>query len=55
VFDAAANPLGLVTSQAQKVQVCGWEPVGRVWSSGTSAAFGTLEIGLSAIVQFSTQ
>jgi len=55
VFDAAANPLGLVTSQAQKVQVCGWEPVGRVWSSGTSAAFGTLEIGLSAVAQFTTQ
>lgn len=55
VFDAAANPLGLVTSQAQKVQICGWEPVGRVWSSGISSAFGTLEIGLSAVVQFTTQ
>ncbi|MCK5944866.1 MAG: hypothetical protein KAI24_22955 [Planctomycetes bacterium] len=54
-FDAAANPLGLVTSQAKKVQVCGWEPVGRVWSNGISAAFGTLEIGLSAVVQFTTQ
>lgn len=54
-LDPAANALGLVTSQAQKVQVCGWEPVGRVWSSGISAAFGTLEIGLSAVVQFTTQ
>ncbi len=54
-FDAAANPLGLVTSQARKVQVCGWEPVGRVWSSGINATFGTREIGLGAVVRFSTQ
>jgi len=54
-FDAGANSLGLVTSQAQKVQVCGWEPVGRVWSSGTSALFGTREIGLATVVQLVTQ
>jgi hypothetical protein len=54
-FDAAANSLGLITSQAQKVQVCGWEPVGRVWSSGISAVFGTREIGLSAVVQLRVQ
>ena len=54
-LDPAANPLGLVTSQAQKVQVCGWEPVGRVWSSGAAATSGAVEIGLSAVVQFTTQ
>ncbi|MFT4512531.1 MAG: hypothetical protein ACI91B_001227 [Planctomycetota bacterium] len=54
-FDAAANGLGLVTSQAQKVQVCGWEPVGRVWSNGVSSAFGTREIGVSAVVQLTVQ
>tara|TARA_R110002096_G_scaffold316425_1_gene510936 strand:+ start:4635 stop:5717 length:1083 start_codon:yes stop_codon:yes gene_type:complete len=54
-FDAAANALGLVTSQAQKVQVCGWEPVGRVWSNGISSAFGTREIGVSAVVQLTVQ
>ena len=54
-FDAAANPLGLVTSQARKVQVCGWEPVGRVWSSGVGATFGTREVGLGAVVRFTTQ
>lgn len=54
-FDAAANGLGLVTSQAQKVQVCGWEPVGRVWSNGISSAFGTREIGVSAVVQLTVQ
>ena len=54
-FDPAANALGLVTSQAQKVQVCGWEPVGRVWSNGTSSAFGTREIGVAAVVQLTVQ
>lgn len=53
-FDAAANALGLVTSQARKVQVCGWEPVGRVWSSGVNAQFGTREVGLGAVVRFTT-
>ncbi len=54
-FDAAANSLGLVTSQAQKVQICGWEPVGRVWSEGVSSASGAVELGLSAVVQFTTK
>ena len=54
-LDAAANALGLVTSQAQKVQVCGWEPVGRVWSNGISSALGTREIGVSAVVQLTVQ
>jgi hypothetical protein len=54
-FDATANALGLVTSQAQKVQVCGWEPVGRLWSSGVSQTFGVREIGLAAVVQLTVQ
>jgi hypothetical protein len=54
-FDAAANALGFVTSQAQKVQVCGWEPVGRVWSNGVSSLFGTREIGVAAVIQLVTQ
>ena len=54
-FDAPANALGIVTSQAQKVQVCGWEPVARLWSSGLSATFGTREIGMSAVVRFTVQ
>ena len=54
-FDAAANSLGLVTSQAQKVQICGWEPVGRVWSEGVSSASGAVELGLAAVVQFTTK
>lgn len=54
-FDPTANPLGLVTSQARKVQVCGWEPVARVWSSGITATFGTREIGVGAVMQVSIQ
>lgn len=54
-IDLAANALGLVTSQAQKVQVCGWEPVGRVWSNGISSSFGTREIGVSAVIQLVVQ
>lgn len=54
-LDLQANVLGLVTSQAQKVQVCGWEPVARVWSNGITPTIGTREIGLSAVVQFTVQ
>ena len=54
-FDLPANALGLVTSQAQKVQVCGWEPVGRVWAGNLASAFGTREIGLAAVVQLVVQ
>jgi hypothetical protein len=54
-FDAAANALGLVTSQAQKVQVCGWEPVGRVWSNGITLASGTREMGVAAVIQVTVQ
>ncbi|MCA8974537.1 MAG: hypothetical protein KDC98_07430 [Planctomycetes bacterium] len=50
-----ANALGLVTSQAQKVQVCGWEPVGRLWSSGITAATGTREIGVAPVLQLQVQ
>lgn len=54
-LDLQANTLGLVTSQARKVQVCGWEPVARLWSNGIASTFGTREIGLSAVVQFTVQ
>lgn len=55
VYDPLANPLAFVTSQAKKVQVCGWEPVARVWASGTTATIGTREIGVSAVVQLTVQ
>ncbi|MCA8950283.1 MAG: hypothetical protein KDE27_12330 [Planctomycetes bacterium] len=50
-----ANTLGIVTSQAQKVQVCGWEPVGRVWSSGTTATIGTRELGVAPVIELTVQ
>jgi hypothetical protein len=54
-FDASANALGIVTSRAQKVRVCGWEPVARLWSNGITSAFGTREIGMGAVVRLTTQ
>jgi hypothetical protein len=54
-FDPQANSLGLITSRASKVQVCGYEPVGRLWSNGINASFGTREVGLGAVVQFTVQ
>jgi hypothetical protein len=53
-LDASANALGIVTSQAKKVQVCGWEPVARVWSSGITATSGTREIGVAPVVRLTT-
>jgi hypothetical protein len=54
-FDAAANALGVVTSQAQKVQVCGWEPVARVWASGLATTTGTREVGVAGVFGLTTQ
>jgi hypothetical protein len=54
-FDAGANALGLVTSQAQKAQVCGFEPVARVWSGGVTATTGARETGVAAVVRFTVQ
>jgi hypothetical protein len=50
-----ANPLGLVTSQARKVPLCGMAPVGRVWASGLAAIDGALELGSAAVLQCFTQ
>jgi hypothetical protein len=45
-----ANALGVLTSQAKKVEVCGFEPVVRVWSSGIAATDGLREIGTAPVV-----
>lgn len=55
VLDPTANALGIVTSQAKKVQVCGWEPVARVWASGSATLLGTKEIGLAPVLQLTVQ
>lgn len=54
-LDSQANPLGVVTSQAAKVQVCGWEPVARVFASGAGATIGLVEIGVAPVVELRVQ
>lgn len=54
-FNANANAVGFVTSQAKKSELCGWEPVGRVWASGLTATVGTREIGVAPVVQITAQ
>ena len=49
--DLAANSLGVVTSQAARIQICGWEPVARVYASGTGASVGLREIGVAPVVE----
>jgi len=50
-----ANALGVITSQAKRVQVCGFEPVARVWSSGISSLAGVREIGTAPVVEIVMQ
>jgi hypothetical protein len=54
-LDLAANAMGVITSQAHKVQVCGWEPVGRVWAAGSAATMGQWEMGVAPVVQVTIQ
>lgn len=54
-LDPAASAGGLVSSQAQKVQVCGWEPVARLWAGGVGTALGVRELGVGAVVRLGTQ
>src|SRR5262245_36769228 len=55
VFAPAANAAGLATSQAKRVQVCGFEPVARLWAASTTAAVGSLEIGTAPVIQLTLQ
>lgn len=54
-LDAAANPLGLVSSQPGKVVVCGWELVARTWATVLTATSGTREVGVAPIVELTVQ
>lgn len=54
-LDNQANPLGIVTSQATKVQICGWEPVARVYASGAGATVGLVEVGVAPVVELRVQ
>jgi hypothetical protein len=55
VFAPAANPAGLATSQAKRVQVCGFEPVARLWAGSTTAVVGNLETGTAPVIQITLQ
>lgn len=50
-IDRSANALGVVSSQAMKVEICGWEAVSRVFASGLSATTGLREIGVAPVLQ----
>jgi hypothetical protein len=54
-LDPTANALGIVFSQGKKVQICGWEPVARVWASGAATTLGVKEIGLAPVLQLTVQ
>ena len=54
-LDPVANPLGLVTSQAGKVQVCGWEAVSRVYAPQVTAMVGARELGVAPVLQLTVQ
>jgi len=49
-MDPAANSLGVILSQGGKVQVCGWEPVARVFASSATAAWGFRELGVAPVL-----
>ena len=53
--DVTANPLGLVSSQAARIQVCGWEPVSRVFANGLSTTVGFRELGVAPVLQLSSR
>ncbi|MEC7583084.1 MAG: hypothetical protein VYE77_02090 [Planctomycetota bacterium] len=48
-----ANALGVITSQARRVQVGGFEPVARVWSSGITSLVGVREMGTAPVIEIS--
>ncbi len=53
--DPLANPLGVVTSQAAKVEICGWEPVSRVYAPSLTANSGFREIGVAPVIELTTR
>jgi len=53
--DVKANALGLVSSQAARLQVCGWESVSRVFANGTSSTVGYRELGVAPVMQLTSR
>lgn len=50
-----ANALGVVTSQGKKLQICGFEPVARVWGASVTATAGVRELGVAPVVRVTMQ
>jgi hypothetical protein len=53
--DAKANALGLVSSHAARILVCGWEPVSRVFANGLSVTTGFRELGVAPVMQLTSR
>ena len=53
--DAKANALGLVSSQAARIQVCGWEQVSRVFANGLQTTVGFRELGVAPVLQLTSR
>lgn len=54
-LQSGLNAMGVVTSQAKRIQVCGFEPVVRVWSSGITATDGVRELGTAPVLKLTVQ
>ncbi|MSR39280.1 MAG: hypothetical protein EXS02_10655 [Planctomycetes bacterium] len=50
-LNASANALGVITSVGKKMQICGFEPVARVWASGVTSTVGVREMGVAPVLQ----
>lgn len=53
--DPGANALGLVSSQARRIRVCGWESVSRVFANGLAATVGFRELGVAPVMQLTSR
>ena len=53
--DTRANALGLVSSQARRIRVCGWESVSRVFANGLSSTVGVRELGVAPVMQLTSR
>ena len=52
--DPQANALGAVTSRAARLEICGWEPVARVFANGLDAVMGFRELGVAPVLELTS-
>lgn len=50
-IEPGVNALGAITSRPYRVEIAGWEAVGRVFAAGADAEVGVREIGVAPVVQ----